>query len=129
MPTVKVTLDQSTTPWTLQVDADPVVMGRNAKAQPIHWHLSGNAYAGEFLDPSGSKKGFSWENNPPDGVFDAASRSPKKKALTLQDKNFNAGSKGEWEYALRMKLDGTVYTTAGASKTLGGGGSPTIKNN
>jgi|KBSMisStandDraft_5_1062788.scaffolds.fasta_scaffold491806_2 hypothetical protein len=140
MPTVKVTFDQTTNPWTILLDTNPIDIARNANVQSIHWHLAGNAYAGQFMPVSGAQPGFEW-NGPKPPPFDPPTLSTQKKALTIKDHHHNAASKGEWLYILRVLFDGTVYKTiitkkiAPLAKTASGGMSilgsqnPTIKNN
>jgi hypothetical protein len=127
MPTVKVTLDQTTAPWTVQVDKDPIKIPRNANPQSIHWHLSGNAYAGEFRPLGGAKPGFAWAGaKPTGGIFDGPTLSAKKKAVTLKDHHTAASSKGDWPYALCVVLDGVTYQTGPLTIA---GQNPIIRNN
>jgi hypothetical protein len=136
---VNVTLDQTTNPWTLQVDTNPIDIPPNANPQSIHWHLVGIARGGKFKSLTGAEPGFEW-NGPSPLPFDDPTLSPKKIALTIKDNHTNAASKGEWPYILRIVLNGTTYRTsaltvkARAAKTKGGMGilgtqNPTIKNN
>jgi hypothetical protein len=121
MPTAKVTLDQTTTPWTVSIDLRPVKMPKNAAPQKIHWRLRGNAAAGQFLPLGGAKPGFSWgAAMPPNDVFTDLSLSAKKKSVSMTDHHPDAQSNGQWVYALNVKVGGVVYTT---------GATPMIKNN
>jgi hypothetical protein len=141
MPTVKVTLDETTTPWTIVLDTNPIVIPRNSNAQSIHWHLAGNAYGGQFKSLTGSPPPFQWNGVPPPaGTFEDPTLSPQKKALTIKDNNKSAANKGEWGYTLCIVVGGTTYKTnlkkvkATSAKVSGGmsitgSGNPTIRNN
>ncbi|HET9033474.1 MAG TPA: hypothetical protein VFN25_11275 [Dokdonella sp.] len=131
MTTLKVTLDESTTPWTVNVNqsgnANHVPHG--AKAHTITWRLSGNAKTGFFVPLSDPEPGFSWfRTKPSEGIFsDMAIRGNGKK-LTVNDTNDNASSKGEWTYVMRVNVGGTVYSTI-AVATIATNTNPTIRNN
>lgn len=132
MPTLKVTLDQTTTPWTVVVDPDPIDIPRNANPQSIHWHLVGNAYGGKFKSLGGAPPPFAWSGaeQPLPGIFEDPTLSPKKKALTIKDKHTGPGSssgKKGWSYALSIVVDGATYQTAGSASIQGK--DPVIKNN
>ena len=121
MPTARVTLDQTTTPWTVAVDLRPIKIPKSATPQKIHWRLRGNASGGEFQPLSGGKPGFSWGTPaPPKKVFTSLKLSAKKKSVSVTDSHPDAQSNGQWSYALNIKVGGVIYTT---------GATPMIKNN
>ena len=121
MPTAKVTLDQTTTPWTVAVDLRPIKIPKNSTPQKIHWRLRGNASGGEFQSLSATKPGFSWGVPvPPSNVFSNLKLSAKKKSVSVMDNHPDKSSNGDWGYKLNVKVGGVIYTS---------GATPMIKNN
>ena len=110
---LNVTLDETKTPWAVDVDQhgkdNEVSQGPNA--QTITWQLTGNAASGSFVALSDPNPGFEWIVAPPAGIFSAPSRSPNGNQLTISDTNNSATTAGSWTYRLRVSVGGTVYST------------------
>jgi hypothetical protein len=110
---LNVTLNQSKTPWTVDVDQkgndNEVSQGPNA--QTITWQLTGNAASGSFVSLSDPNPGFAWISAPPPGVFSSPSLSANGNQLTITDTNNSANTAGTWTYVLRVNVNGTVYST------------------
>ncbi len=104
---LKVTLDQTATPWVVVVDESGNAnrVKRDPKKQTITWKLSGNAYQGTFVS-------FAWLPNPtPATPFGGAVPTPKKKHLKMSDLNNSPGTKGSWGYKLKIEVGGKKYST------------------
>ena len=110
---LNVTLDQSKTPWAVDVDQhgkdNEVSQGPNA--QTITWQLTGNAASGSFVPLTSTPPGFEWINAPPAGVFSSPSLSNNGNQLTITDTNNSASTAGSWTYMLHVNVGGTVYST------------------
>ena len=129
---LKVTLDKSTNPWSLDVDqhGDPNHVNQGPNPQRIVWTLMGDASSGSFVALDANEPGFAWfGEQPADGIFDGLSISPNSsKQLTVTDYHLSAASSGTWIYTLRAQIGGTVYATIAISPT-GENTNPSIKNN
>lgn len=111
---LNVTLDESQSPWAVDVDQhgkdNEVSQGPNA--QTITWQLTGNAASGSFVPMSADPPGFEWISAPPDGIFGTPTVSQGSgNQLTLTDTNNSASTAGSWTYRLRVNVGGTVYST------------------
>lgn len=131
MPNIlDVTLDKSTTPWSLDIDQKNNAnhVSRSPNAQTITWRLTGNAAAGSFNKQTDPKPGFAWVNPPPDGIFGPPVLQANDNQLTMSDLNNSASTTGEWIYQLSATIGGVVYQSNKTSIT-GQTTDPTIKNN
>jgi hypothetical protein len=111
---MKVTLDKSTTPWSVDVDdkGGENKVDRSKKPQDVVWELSGNAAQGAFESLDGDKPGFEWVGTAPDKkIFSDPWRTDNDKKLKIKDTNENTGDPKEYPYVLRIKLDNKVYST------------------
>lgn len=126
---LNVTLNQSTTPWTVVVDQNGKdnEISQSQNAQTITWQLTGNAASGSFVPMSDPNPGFAWLSAPPAGVFGTPSLSNNGNQLTVTDTNNSANSTGTWTYVLRVNVGGTVYSSGSISIT-GTDTTPWIKN-
>ena len=119
---LSVTLDQSTTPWTVKIDQKNQVneVSRSPNAQTITWQLTGNAASGSFgaiNDPT--HPGFAWlDPVPPNGVFGAPELKSNGNQLTISDLNNSASTSGHWVYQLWINVGGTFYKSIPISLTL-----------
>jgi hypothetical protein len=87
-------------------------VNRGNDAQPIVWQLNGDAANGSFVPMSDPSPGFSWMGAlPRAGLFSAPVISDNGKKLTINDTNNGQNTSGSYTYALRVNLNGTVYTT------------------
>lgn len=118
---LRVTLDKSTQPWTVDIDqhGNANHIDRSPDPQTIEWKLEGDAANGE-LQP------LSWVDTPPDGVFGPVKVDSHGKRMEVSDLNKDAATRGDWIYRLSVKLDGQTYTTL---DTTGTNTNPSIKNN
>jgi hypothetical protein len=118
---LRVTLDQSTQPWTVDIDQNGNAnhIDRSAQPQTIVWELEGNAANGQLLP-------MSWVETPPDGIFGPAQLAPNGKSMQMTDLNDDAASSGDWVYRLSVELDGQTYSTLDDTGT---NTNPSIKNN
>jgi hypothetical protein len=129
--TLKVTLDQSTNPWCLDIDqndnANHVARGPNA--QTITWQLNGQAASGSFNAQGGSQPGFAWVSNPapPAGIFGDPALGPNNNEMTMSDLNNSSSTTGDWVYQLSATIGGAVYQSNKTSTTAQNT-NPTIKN-
>lgn len=123
--TIKVTLDQTTNPWTLDVSAPQVSV--DAFPMTIDWQLDGTPAGSEWSTDQGYPA-FKWlENNnkPPPGTF--SNPGINGVDLTAQD---NGPAGGPWPYQLCIKLNNQYYYTSNALGPVGKEGkAPTVKNN
>lgn len=123
---LKVTLNESTTPWTVDIDQKDNAnhVARNANAQTITWQLNGNAATGIFVS-------FAWVGTPPpSGIFSSPLISPNGKEMTISDLNNTSSTTGEWLYQIGVQLvtNGPVYYS-GYVPIAGTATNPSIKNN
>src|SRR5690348_15402144 len=118
---LRVTLDKSTRPWTVDIDQNGNAnhIGRSAQPQTIVWALEGDAAGGQLLP-------LSWIQTPPDGIFGPAEVAPNGQRMQMSDLNDEPASSGDWVYRLSLELDGQTYTTL---DTTGTNTNPSIKNN
>ncbi|HEV2540543.1 MAG TPA: hypothetical protein VGU03_12705 [Frateuria sp.] len=118
---LRVTLDKSTQPWTVDIDQNGNAnhIDRSPQPQTIVWQLEGDAANGQ-LQP------LNWVDTPPDGVFGPAEPSSNGKSMQMTDLNKDAASSGDWVYQLSVALDGQTYSTL---DTTGTNSNPSIKNN
>lgn len=125
-----VTLDKSTTPWSLDVDQQGNAnhVNQSPSAQTITWQLTGNAASGSFVALNDPAPGFAWVGAaPPAGIFGSPALSANGNQLTISDLNNSASTAGSWTYILRTTIGGTIYSTIATS--LGGTTTnPWIKN-
>jgi hypothetical protein len=126
-----VTLDKTTTPWSLDVDQQGNAnhVNRSASTQTITWQLTGNAASGSFVSLGNPNPGFAWLGTaPPAGIFGNPVPSANGNQMTISDLNNSASTAGSWPYILRATIGGTVYSTISASPRASNT-TPTIKNN
>lgn len=118
---LRVTLDKSTQPWTVDIDQQGNAnhIDRSNQPQTIVWMLEGDAAHGE-LQP------LSWVDAPPDGVFGPVQVAPNGRRMEVTDLNDDAASSGDWIYRLSVELDGQTYSTLDSTGT---NSNPSIKNN
>jgi hypothetical protein len=118
---LRVTLDKSTHPWTVDIDQQGNAnhIARSAQPQTIVWALEGDAAGGQ-LQP------LSWVVEPPKGIFGPPEVAPNGKRMAMSDLNDDASSSGDWIYRLSVELGGQTYTTL---DTTGTNTNPSIKNN
>ncbi len=127
---LQVTLDQSTTPWCVDIDQSGNAnhVSQSPNAQTITWQLTGNAASGSFVALTDPDPGFAWVGTaPPSGIFGSATLSANGNQLTISDLNNSASTQGTWTYILRVNVGGVVYqskTTSLAATTS----NPTIVN-
>jgi hypothetical protein len=126
---LKVTLDETKTPWAVDVDqkGKDNEVGQGPNAQTITWQLNGNAASGSFVSLSDPNPGFEWTTAPPPGVFGQPTLSPNGNQLTMTDTNTGAGTTGTWTSVLRVDVGNTVYSSRTESIT-GTDTNPWIKN-
>src|SRR4051812_4692003 len=110
---LSVSLNQSTTPWSVDVDqhGNGNEVDQSASPQTITWHLNGNAANGSFVSLSDPNPGFAWVTAPPAGVFGTPTLSNNGNQLSITDNNPGPSSAGTWTYVLRVNVGGTVYST------------------
>lgn len=126
-----VTLDKSTTPWSLDIDQKDNAnhVSRSPSVQTITWQLTGNAASGSFDAQSDAEPGFAWvDPPPPDGIFGPPVLQANGNQLTMSDLNNSAGTTGEWIYQLSATVDHVVYQSNKTSLTQTNT-NPSIKNN
>ncbi|MGP8033036.1 MAG: hypothetical protein ACLPQ6_02740 [Steroidobacteraceae bacterium] len=120
-----VTLDESTTPWSVAVDehGNANEVSRNPNSQTITWKLESNAATGTIVN-------FGWLTNPPpaDNILGPFTIGPNGKQATMSDLNNSVATTGSWIYQLTINVGGTNYTTITALK-VGTNTNPNIKNN
>lgn len=118
---LRVTLDKSTQPWTVDIDQQGNAnhIDRNPLPQTIEWKLEGDAANGQ-LQP------LSWVDTPPEGIFGPAQLASNGKSMQMTDLNKDAATSGDWLYRLSVALDGQTYSTL---DTTGTNTNPSIKNN
>lgn len=120
-----VTLDQSTTPWSVDVDqhGNANQVNRSANSQNITWQLQGNAATGSFVS-------FQWITNPPppNTIFGSFTLSGTGKQATMSDLNNSDSTSGVWIYKLTINVDGTQYSTIAQLNPRATNTNPTIKN-
>ncbi|MHA6205281.1 hypothetical protein ACXU4B_12720 [Dyella soli] len=121
--TLNVSLDENTTPWTVDIDQKNNAnhVGQNGAAQTITWQLHGNAASGNIIS-------FNWLTAPPSGIFTTPSISSNGNSMTMSDLNNSASTAGDWIYQLTIEVGGNNYSTT-ASTTTGTTNNPSIKNN
>ena len=114
---LSVSLNQSTTPWSVVVDhhGNGNEVDRSPNPQTINWQLNGNAASGSFVSLTDPNPGFAWLSSPPANVFGAPTLSGNGNQLSIQDTNTGASTAGSWTYVLRVNVGGTVYTSAALS--------------
>ena len=125
-----VTLDKSTTPWSLDVDQQGNAnhVNQSPSGQTITWQLTGNAASGSFVALSDPHPGFAWVGAAPSaGIFGSPALSANGNQLTISDLNNSVSTAGSWTYILRATIGGTIYSTIAAS-LAGTTTNPTIKN-
>jgi hypothetical protein len=119
-----VTLDESTTPWSVDVDQHDKAneVGRSPNAQTITWQLEGNAATGNIIS-------FAWLSSPPPpgGTFGAFSIGGNGNQATMSDLNNSASTAGTWIYQLTIEVDDQEYSTI-AALPIGTNTNPNIKN-
>lgn len=123
MTTLTVTLDQTTTPWTLDVSEQQVDV--NVFPSTIAWELTGTAATGAWsTDPHHPP--FKWlRPQPPLGTFS----NPGIDGAELSATD-NGPAGGPWPYQLCIKLDDNYYQTSNAPRSAAKlGRAPQIKNN
>ena len=127
---LQVTLDQSTTPWCVDIDQSGNAnhVSQSPNAQNITWQLTGNAASGSFVALTDPDPGFAWVGMaPPSGVFGSPTLGANGNQLTISDLNNSSSTSGSWTYILRVSVGGVVYqskTTSLAATTS----NPTIVN-
>jgi len=120
---LKVTLDESVTPWVVKIDEKDNAnqVARSAQSQTITWQLNGDA-------ASGTIQNFIWVNSPPNGIFGDPNYSSNSKSMTMSDLNNSQSTTGEWTYRLEVLLNGNSYWS-GPTSVTGNPTNPSIKNN
>ncbi|MEO6968958.1 MAG: hypothetical protein ABI132_10985 [Rhodanobacteraceae bacterium] len=128
--TLYVTLDQTTNPWSVDVNQNNNAndVAQNALAQTLTWQLTGNAASGTFnslTDPV--NPGFGWTSTPAPraGIFHTPTLSGN--TLTISDLNNSSSTTGTWTYKLCINVGGNLYHTINTSITAKST-NPTIKN-
>ena len=104
---LNVSLDKSTTPWSVQVDPQGHAnhVYRHRERQTLTWKLTGNAAGGALLP-------LQWIRQPPEGIFGEPELALNGKRMTMTDLNDRPESQGSWTYLLCLMLDGERYSTA-----------------
>jgi hypothetical protein len=117
-----VSLDKSTTPWSVDIDqhGNANHVGRSPQPQTLVWELTGNAAGGD-LQP------LEWIEAPPEGIFGPPELAANGQRMTLTDLNDGPASSGTWIYRLSLTLDGQEYSTRETLPT-GTTTNPSIKN-
>jgi hypothetical protein len=126
---LRVTLDESTTPWCLDIDQSNGAnhVSRSPNAQTITWQLT--EASGSFNTQDDPKPGFAWVDPPPPaGIFGPPVLQANGNQLTMSDLNNGAGTTGDWIYQLSATIDNVVYQSNKTSIT-GQTTNPSIKNN
>ena len=121
---LRVTLDKTTTPWSVDIDQKDNAnrVDRNPQPQTIVWELTGDAATGQL-------QLLSWvDPTPPAGVFGPAQVAPNGNRMSMTDLNDGPGSSGDWIYRLSVVLDGQEYSTL-QTLPVGTNTNPSIKNN
>lgn len=119
--TLYVTLDQTTNPWSVDVNQSNNAndVAQNALAQTITWQLNGNAAAGTFnslTDPH--NPGFAWAGTAPRaGIFHTPALNANGNTLTISDLNNSSSTTGTWTYKLSINVGGNLYDTITTSIT------------
>ena|SRR5690242_12030738 len=118
-----VSLDKSTTPWSVDIDqrGNANQVGRSPQPQTLAWELTGNAAGGDLLP-------LQWIDQPPAGVFGPPELAANGQRMTMTDLNDGTDSSGSWIYMLSLTLDGEEYSTLSTVPT-GTTTNPSIKNN
>ena len=118
---LRVTLDKTTQPWTVDIDQHGYAnhIDRSAQPQTIVWTLEGDAAGGQ-LQP------LRWIDTPPDGIFGPPVLAAHGQRMQMSDFNHDQATSGNWIYRLSVELDGETYTTI---DTTGTNTNPSIKNN
>jgi hypothetical protein len=129
---LSVTLDKTTTPWSLDVNENNKANQLNPGPNPqrIVWTLIENAASGSFVALSAREPGFAWSGaQPPDGIFDNLVISPTStNQLMMNDHHDGNNTAGTWIYILRARIGEAIYSTI-AKSPIGQNTNPTIKNN
>lgn len=122
---LKVKLDKTTTPWTVDIDENNGAnhFPQSANSQTISWQLTGNAATGTFVDF------YFLPNQTPDPgtIFGAPNYGTDKKSLSVSDNNISSSTTGTWIYYLEINVDGSPYSTTSSTLTAVTN-NPTIKN-
>lgn len=135
---VPVTVNKSTTPWSLVVRGNGVGGGpeiqvaQNALMQPIQWNLelaAGDEGNFNALGPTPTTSGFSWTVSPAPTAFsdftEPAAQSGKQ--IQCNDMNPVGSQSASWTYKLRATVNGNPCETNPPNPTAGSG-DPKIKN-
>ncbi|HUA80069.1 MAG TPA: hypothetical protein VL997_06840 [Dyella sp.] len=129
---LSVTLDTTTTPWSLDVNQanNANHLDPGPHPQRIVWTLIENAASGSFVALDAPEPGFAWSGaSPPPGIFDHLQISPANiNQLTMKDHHRGGTTAGTWIYILRARIGETIYSTI-AKAPIGQNTNPTIKNN
>lgn len=126
-----VTLNQTTTPWSLDVDQQGNAnhVNQSPTKQTITWELTGNAASGSFVALNDPNPGFAWDGTAPSStIFSDLALCGNGNQMSIDDLNKDASTTGTWSYTLRTTVGNTVYTTTSesiAATTT----NPCIKNN
>lgn len=125
MPNIlKLTLDESTTPWSVDVaeTGNANHVSRSASWQTLTWNLESNAATGEIVS-------FTWltKPGPPLSILGPFEISGNGKQATMADLNNSAGTTGTWTYQLTIEVDGEEFSTI-ADLSVGTNTNPSIKN-
>lgn len=119
-----VTLDESKTPWVVDVDQQGNAnhVSRGSNTQTITWQLTGNAASGSIIS-------FAWlDTPPPNTIFGTPAISGNGNQLTVTDLNNSASTTGIWTYQLTINVGGSDYSTISNLPTATTT-NPSIKNN
>lgn len=117
--TLNVTLDKTTTPWSVDIDQHGKAneVNQSPNSQTITWQLTGNAASGSFVSLSDPNPGFSWVSAPPAGIFGIPTLSGNGNQLSISDLNNSNTTVGNWTYLLRVNVGGVVYQSNTTSIT------------
>lgn len=128
MTTVTVTLDQTTSPWTLDVNQQQVSVATYPST--ITWELSGMPSGAAWPTDYQDHPPFKWvndNNEPPPGTFTQPSISGVN--LSATDNGSTGTNKGPWPYQLCIQIGTNYYYTSNSpSIAFRVGKAPTIKN-
>lgn len=123
MPTLIVTLDQTTSPWSLNVSSPQVEV--DTYPTTITWQLSGMP-SGASWSTNAQNPGFTWlgSNKPPPGTF----TNPGINGTDLSATD-NGGTGGPWPYQLCVALGSGYYRTSNVLLPIDTQKAPKIQNN
>lgn len=136
---VTVTVNKSTTPWSLVVLGNAVGGGpeiqvsQSAFQQPIQWNLelaTGDTGSFNALSQTSTTSGFSWTVSPIPTAFTGFTEPAAQNGQQIQCNDMNpVGSpSASWTYKLRATVNGNPCETNPSSNPTAAPGDPKIKN-